>query len=198
MTEIYLIRHGNVDVHGRILAGRTPGIHLNETGRHQAVRIADALSHIAFNAIYSSPMERTQETAQPLASRFNLKIEISNGFHEIDCGDWTGKSFDELSQLQDWKKFNQYRTGLRIPGGERLIDVQGRVSNEVERLISLHSNQTIAVFSHGDPIRAAICYYAGIPLDLLDHIEVSPGSWSVIHHQDSLFKIFAVNVVPLP
>src|SRR5215510_6216343 len=120
MTMFYLVRHGDTDIKDRI-SGRMSGVHLNETGRRQAQRLADRFRAIAIDRLYSSPLERAVETAQPIAQSLNLTIQITEAVSEIDYGEWTGKSFDELSADRRWQSFNAFRSGVQIPAGENIV-----------------------------------------------------------------------------
>ena len=194
MTQFYLIRHAANDTLGREIAGRAPGVHLNEAGRAQATRVAEALSTLPITHIYSSPLERCQETAQPLADRLKVPVAISEALNEVDFGDWTRKSLEELSRLEAWRQWNGFRSAGQIPNGESMIQVQSRVVSEVERLRRLHPNSPVALFSHGDPIRAALTWYLGMPLDMLSRLEVFPGSVCVLSVGDWDAKIRALNL----
>ncbi len=96
MTTFLLIRHGLCDPVGKAIAGRTPGIHLNDIGRAQALALANRLSGLPVAAIRSSPLERALETAQPLANAFGLQVVEDERLNEVDFGDWTGRTLTEL------------------------------------------------------------------------------------------------------
>jgi broad specificity phosphatase PhoE len=120
MTTFYLVRHALVDTVGRSLAGRASGLSLNETGRGQAERLADWFTREPVRRIYSSPLERTQETARPIAHRLGLEPETAEELIELDFGDWTGRTLDELESDTRWRRFNAFRSGVGIPNGERM------------------------------------------------------------------------------
>jgi broad specificity phosphatase PhoE len=184
MTTFLLIRHGSNDVSGRGLAGRAPGVHLNEVGRREAERLADQLSSKGIQHIVSSPMERCLETAAPLARRLNLQVLVANALTEMDFGDWTGKPFAELDSNSDWKRWNACRTLGQTPGGETMLTAQARVVGELQRLRGSFPDHCVAVFSHCDPLRAALCYYLGIPLDFLRRLELRPASVTALLMDD--------------
>jgi probable phosphoglycerate mutase len=179
MTTFFLIRHGNTTVGDKIV-GRQPGVHLSESGKRQAEELADRLSPVVFTAIFSSPLERTQETARPLARLKALEVHVVPGLYEIEFGDWTNARFDELESVPQWKRFHTFRSGTGIPGGERMIEVQSRMIAVIEQLRRDYPDGTLALFSHGDPIRSVIAYYAGVPLDLMLRLTVDTASVSVI------------------
>ncbi len=194
MTTVLLIRHAENDLVGHAIAGRKPGIHLNATGRAQAERLAERLEHEGIEHIASSPLERTRETAEPLARRLRLQIEFSEALKEIDFGEWTGKAISELDQLAEWTQWNTWRSLGRIPKGESILEVQGRIVGEIERLRRRFTGQKIAVFSHGDPLRAAITYYLGMPIDMLLRLEVSSASVTTFSINDWNVRFEGINV----
>src|SRR3954467_15810313 len=150
---LFLVRHADNDLVGHTLAGRTP-VHLNATGRDQAIRLAAKLATYSITRIFSSPLERALETAEPLASRLRLKIQINDAFNELNFGGWTGHKFAELEGQELWRQWNGYRLGIRAPNGEMMIEVQTRFVTEIERLRRELPDETIAVFSHGDPLKS--------------------------------------------
>ncbi|MBZ0157306.1 MAG: histidine phosphatase family protein [Alphaproteobacteria bacterium] len=180
MTIFLLIRHGTTDMLGRILAGWMPGVHLNEKGKREAAELAERLAPLSLAALYCSPLDRALETAAPLASRKGLPVQVCEGVGEIRFGEWTGMDFPSLNASSVWKRFNEFRSGTRIPGGEIIGEVQARMVAEMERIQGLHPDGMVAVVSHGDVIKAAIAYYVGIPLDLMRRIEIGPASVSSI------------------
>lgn len=194
MATFLLIRHADNDfVGGGKIAGRMPDVHLNAKGREQAERLAERLARAGIGIIVSSPLERALETAAPLAKRLGLKVQISEALNEIDAGEWTGREFDHLRGNPHWRAYNSFRSGTRIPGGELAVEVQWRMVREIERLNQLHAESVIAVFSHGDPIKSALAYYAGIPIDLYRRIEISTASVTTIVLNEWGPKIMGVN-----
>lgn len=193
MTTFFLIRHGANDFVGKSIAGRMPGVHLNAEGRRQAGRLAEKLSREPIQKIFSSPLERAIETAKPLAERLGLQIQISEAFNEIDFGDWTGLSLDELSPLAEWRRWNSLRTGTRIPNGELILEVQTRMVKEIEQIRRENPNGSVAIFSHGDPIRSALFYFLGVSLDSFQRVEISPASISVLTIDEYSARILRLN-----
>lgn len=196
MFDFYLVRHGSNDYLGKALAGRLPEVHLNKQGKLEADRLGAFLATQGIQRIISSPLERALETANPLASRLELKIEISHEILEIDFGDWTDKTMRELEGSAAWAHFNRYRSGTRIPNGETMLEAQSRMVGFIEQLRETGPSQTIALFSHGDPIKSVFAYYLGIPLDLFTRLEISPGSYSILRLEDWGPQILAINRVP--
>jgi len=193
MTKFLLLRHGQTDFTGKLLLGRRPGISLNDEGREQARALASRLSDMPISAIYSSPLERVAETAAALAQTHHLSCNISEAFLELDFGNWTNKSIQELESDAHFKLFNLFRSSARIPGGEMMLEAQMRIVTGLERLRHEHRDQTVAIFSHADIIKSAICYYAGIHLDMSQRIEISPASLSILEIYDETARIVVVN-----
>jgi probable phosphomutase (TIGR03848 family) len=179
MTTYLLIRHGENDYIGNTLVGWMPGVHINEKGREQACRLAERLARVGIDAILSSPLERTRETAEPIAARLGLEVEIREEIGELHLGEWTGRPLAELRQDPLWKLFNRYRGIGRIPGGETMLEVQSRMLDVVLELRGRYRDGTVALVTHADPIRAILCYFMGIPLDMISRIEAGTASVSV-------------------
>ena len=192
--DFYLVRHGSNDYLAKgLLAGRSPNVHLNEQGQDEAERLASALANAGVQRVFSSPLERAFQTAEPTAKRLGLRIETAPEILEIDFGDWTGKAIRDLDREPGWKSFNSYRSGTRIPNGETMLEAQSRMVGFVERLRREGRVEKVALFSHGDPIKSVLAYYLGIPLDLFTRIEISPGSYSILRLEDWGPQVVAIN-----
>lgn len=181
MTRILLIRHGSTDAVGHVLSGRTPGVHLNEEGRRQAQELAKQLKR-RYNlaAVVCSPLERAIETAQYLAEAQQVALAIDDRFNELDFGQWTGCTFSQLSEQPAWTEYNRYRSIHRAPGGEMLVDVQGRAWRGICSLCTQFPEAAVAVVSHADVIRSVLMLTLGMPLDNLLRLDIPPGSVSEI------------------
>ena len=176
-TRILLIRHGLNDyVKEHRLAGRTPSVHLNAEGLAQAAALAVRLASAALAAIYTSPLERACETAAPVAARLGLTVQLLDGVMETDCGAWTGQPLDELSKADLWQQVQSCPSCFRFPGGESFAEILARMVVALDFVRLAHPGQTVAVFSHADPIKLAVAFYLGTPLDLFQRIEVAPAS----------------------
>ena len=194
MTTFFLIRHAMTDaVSGRWIAGRRPGLRLNAEGRAQADALAARLAPAGIAALYSGPLERARETAEPLARALNLEARTLDAFDELHFGDWTGRTFDELESEAAWRRFNSFRGGTRPPGGELMLEAQARAVAALARLRDRHAGERVAVVSHGDIVKAALAHYAGIHLDLFQRVEISPASVSLLELGDDGPRILLVN-----
>jgi probable phosphoglycerate mutase len=174
--NLLLIRHAINDWVGERLAGWTPDVHLNKEGRTQAAALARRLADVPLAAIYSSPLERTLETAQPLAEAHDLRVEVCEGVGETRYGRWTGRKLKELKDEELWPVVQVYPGGARFPEGESLRETQARVVAGLDAIRDSHPGQTVAVVSHSDPIKMAVAHYLGVPLDLFQRVVIGPAS----------------------
>src|SRR5262249_46036793 len=122
MTTFLLIRHGDTDAVGKVLAGWSPGWHLNHHGQCQGKRLSERLKTMRIGAVYTSPLERAVETAEPIARLHRLDVQKAEELGEMRIGEWEGLPFAELDAREDWRAFNTFRTGVRPPGGELMIE----------------------------------------------------------------------------
>lgn len=195
-TTFFLVRHAAHGMLDRVMVGRTPGVSINEAGRGQAQRVALRLAREGLEAIQSSPQRRTRETADPLSERVGLPVAIEPALDEIDLGDWTGRSLDQLRSDPCWQAWNATRSTARPPGGESMSEVQGRIVKHFNLVRTNHPEGRVAVISHGDVIKAAILFYLGLPLDAFDRFDISPASLSSVVVGDWGSKILTLNEVP--
>jgi len=176
MNRLLLIRHALNDWVGKRVAGWTPGISLNDEGRDQAARLAEWLEPVPLEAIYSSPLERAVETAEPIARSHGMEVMIRDSIGESRYGELDGKPIEEIFKTPLWEKWRMNPSRTRFPGAETTYEVQVRVVSELEQILQEHPEGNIAVVSHADPIRVAVAHYIGLPLDLVFRIWVSPAS----------------------
>lgn len=183
-TRVLLIRHGVTPTTGQVLPGRAPGLHLSDEGQRQAREVAKRLDPLDLGAIYVSPIERTRETAAPTAGLFRLEPQVDERLLECDFGEWTGRKLSELSALEEWKTVQHQPSHFRFPSGESFREMQERIVGGVLDLAARHRGETIACFSHADPIKAALAHFEGMELDKFQSIFVNPASISVVSFND--------------
>lgn len=188
-TTILLVRHGQTPTTGKVLPGRAPGLQLADAGRAQAQRVAERLSVLPVTALYVSPLERTLQTAAPIAAAFSLEPVIEPGLLECDFGDWTGKELAELYKHPEWGTVQRAPSTFRFPGGESFVEMQTRIVTAVERIRTAHQGETVVCVSHADPIKAAVAYALGTHLDLFQRIVVSPCSVSAVAFTSGLAPV---------
>src|SRR5215203_6843088 len=125
MATIFLVRHAAHDRVDRVLCGRMPGVGLGEAGRRQAEALARRFADAAVDAVWTSPLDRARETAEPIAGRLGLPVRTSDGLAEIDFGAWTGLPFDALRDDPRWRRWNEARGSERPPPGESMGESMG-------------------------------------------------------------------------
>lgn len=193
-TLVLLVRHGQTPTTGSTLPGRAKGLHLAESGVAQAEAAAQRIAQLkSVAAVYASPLERTRETARPIARERGMKIQIDRGLLECDFGDWTGKRLDALRKLPEWTTVQRYPSGFRFPRGESFAEMQTRMVGAIDSLVAKHPGETIVAVSHADPIKAAVAQALGTHLDLFQRIVISPCSISAILYSASGPAVLAVN-----
>jgi len=190
-TNFLFIRHGAHDLLGKRIAGRQEGVHLNSLGEQQAGQLAERLSLLPIDAIFSGPLERARETAAPLAKRFDLPLQIADEFTEVNFGDWTNATFQELANVPLWSHFNSHRSATAAPNGELMLDIQARVIRKLAELGQQH--RFVAIVSHGDVIRATLAHFLGTPLDLFQRLEIDPASTSLVECGDDFVRVRLLN-----
>lgn len=198
MTTILLIRHGeNEYTKAQKLAGRLPGVPLNATGRAQAQAVAAALrKSVKLKAVYSSPLDRTMETAQIIAEAQGLNVEARDGLIETALGDWEGKTIKALARSKQWKLLQEQPSRFRFPGGESMAEQQTRLVADVEALLGRHTpKDVIAVVGHADPIKLIIAHYIGLPLDLFQRLIISTASVSALVFGEGRVHLASLNQV---
>ena len=193
-TVVLFVRHGQTPTTGKKLPGRAPGLHLAESGIRQAEVAAGRISALGkVSAVYASPMERTQETATPIAKACKLRVRTHKGLIEADFGEWTGKNLSALYKLPEWTTVQRYPSGFRFPGGESFSEMQTRMTGAVGELVAKHPGETIVAVSHADTIKAAVADAAGTPLDLFQRIVVSPCSVSAVMYTTTGPIVLSIN-----
>ncbi len=193
MTTFLFVRHASNDMVGKSLAGRMPGVHLNSEGWREAEKLARRLAPIRLDAVYASPLERAIETARVIARGRNLEVQTCDGICEINYGEWTGRDIEGLQEERRFKEYNLFRSGTRVPAGELMLESQTRTVLELERLRLLHPGDNLVIVTHGDIIRGAVAYFAGIPLDLIHRLEIRCASVSIIEISEGGPKIVRLN-----
>ncbi len=182
MPLIMLIRHGENDYSktGR-LAGRMAGVHLNERGREQAEALGKALANAPIAAVYSSPLERAVETAEPIAKSHKLEVIQTPGLMEANVGEWQGKSVRRLALQKYWRVVQNAPSRARHPGGESFAEVQVRIVSTLEEICSKHKERAMIVcVFHSDPIKLAVAHFIGMPLDHFQRLACDTGSVTML------------------
>jgi probable phosphoglycerate mutase len=120
------------------------------------------------------------ETAAPLAELLQLEVQVKEEFTELNFGQWTNKTIEELITDDEFRRFNIFRSVTPPPGGELMPAAQARMVGGIQQLSQQHPNELIAIVSHSDLIKSVVAYYAGIHLDLMQRLEIEPASVSIL------------------
>ncbi len=159
------------------------------------MKVSEWLAHLPISKVISSPLERAQQTASQLARRLGIAIQTEPDFNEFDFGQWSGLSFPELHAQPGWATWQSARSLCRPPGGETIVEVQARVVSLLSRLAESHGDKHIALFGHGDPIKTALVYGLGAPLDNVTRVEIEPASVSTVEITAKGVRVLRVNRV---
>ena len=185
MSTLLLVRHGLTALTGPVLAGRTPGIHLDERGQKQASALAERVAKLTVGTIVTSPLERCVETAQAVADAQATTPAWHVDERLIECGygDWTGKPIKDLVKDPLWKVVQAQPSAARFPGGESLSDMATRAIAAVREWdAKLGPDAVWLACTHGDIIKAIVADALGLHLDQFQRIVPDPCSVSVIRY----------------
>ena len=194
-TTLLLVRHGVTGSTGKVLPGRAPGLHLSDAGHEQARVVATRLGELAKKptALYVSPLERTRETAAPIATTLGLKPVPTKGLLECDFGDWTGQDLAVLRKKREWSAVQNAPSTFTFPNGESFVAMQQRMWQTLSDIAERHRGETVVCVSHADPIKAVVTFAQGVPLDLFQRTVISTCSVSALLLGDSPPIVLSVN-----
>jgi probable phosphomutase (TIGR03848 family) len=188
MSTLLLVRHGLTAMTGPVLAGRTPGVHLDERGEKQAAAVAARIAVLPVSTLVSSPLDRCLDTAgfirtaQAEAGR-EVALDVDRRIIECDYGDWTGKPIKDLVKDPMWKVVQGQPSAARFPAGEALTEVSSRAVAAVRDWNSrLPEDAVWVACSHGDVIKAILADALGLHLDQFQRIVVDPCSVSIVRY----------------
>ncbi|MEY3606252.1 MAG: hypothetical protein RL289_432 [Actinomycetota bacterium] len=198
MGTLLLIRHGRTDANANgVLAGRTPGVVLDEVGRTTTESLAKRLEAVNIAQVVSSPLERTLETASILFTK-DVEIALEDRLLECDYGDWQGAKLSDLSVNELWPIVQQRPDEMIFPNGESMNDMSSRACVAIRewdsKLSSAHGENVVwAAISHGDIIKAICADAMGLPLRKFQSLLIEPASVSVIHYSEKGSAVSKLN-----
>ena len=198
MTTLFLVRHGAHDRLGRFLDGRNPGVPLSDLGRRQAEGLAARLGRERVDAVYASPLERTRETAAPIATRHGREVSVEPALLELDFGDWSGMTFEALKPLEAWRLWNAARSTARTSAGDTMRAAQTRALDFIDALCRAAPHGSFVLVSHADPLKAILAFHLGLSLDDLPRFEIAPGSLSRLDVEPWGARIVTLNETVTP
>jgi probable phosphomutase (TIGR03848 family) len=197
VATVILLRHGRTTANaGGVLAGWTPGVRLDESGRAQAEAVAARLAPVPLAAVVSSPLERCQETAGAVVDGRALDLQTDDRLGEARYGDWTGRTIKDLVKLPLWKVVQQHPSAAVFPGtdGEGLAQTQARAVAAVREWNAKLGPEAVWVAcSHGDVIKAILADALGLHLDQFQRIVVDPASISVVTYTETRPFVLRMN-----
>ncbi len=195
MTTVVLVRHGLTAMTGPVLAGWTPGLHLDERGEKQAAAVAERLREVPFAALVSSPLDRCLDTAGAIGAGRDVEVQVDDRLGECRYGDWTGRPLKELVKDPLWKVVQTHPSAVTFPGdeGEPLRETQNRAVAAVRDWnVRLGPDATWLACSHGDVIKAIVADALGLHLDQFQRIVIDPCSVTVLRYTE--LRPFVVRV----
>jgi probable phosphomutase (TIGR03848 family) len=196
---VILIRHGRSTANGSgVLAGRTPKVGLDDTGRAQAKALPDRLAGVPLAEAVVSPMLRCKQTVAPLLDERGLRRTVEARLSEVDYGDWTGRELKTLFKEPLWRVVQGHPSAAVFPGGEGLAAMQARAVNAVRehdaRISAEHGEHAVWLLcSHGDVLKAILADALGQHLDSFQRIVVDPASISVVRYTEVRPFVLRVN-----
>lgn len=201
MATVILVRHGRTTANASgLLAGRTPGVELDQTGRDQAAATGDRLAVVPLVGVVSSPLERCRQTGQFLLDRQSgtPHTPIEDALTECDYGSWQGRTLEELAKEELWKTVQSHPSAVTFPGGESMAAMQARSVAAIRRhdaaFEAEHGPGAVwAAVSHGDIIKSVLADALGMHLDMFQRINVGPASVSIVHYGPGRPTVLATN-----
>lgn len=197
-TTLYLVRHATHGLVDHVLVGRLAKVCLSLEGICQAKRLASWFAGRDVAIVHSSPRERACETAAPIAAAAGVEWNIAPELDEIEFGEWTGMSFDALSNDDRWRAWNSSRSSARPPGGETMIEAQSRILAHIEGVRGLLPRGCAVLVSHCDVIKAALLHFLDRSVDAYHEFDIAPGSVSTVRLADARAEVLAVNEWGMP
>ena len=171
-----------------------PGVPLSADGLAQAAALAERFRGLEVAAVLSSPVQRAQETAAPIADALELRVTVEVGLDEIDVGAWTGCAFEALEGQPAWQAWNRCRSTAGCPGGETMLAAQARAVAAVLRAGTTFAGRQVVLVSHQDVLKAVLAHFLGVPLDHLSRFSLDPASRSVVTLFDDGVRVERINL----
>jgi probable phosphomutase (TIGR03848 family) len=196
---LILLRHGRSTANSAgVLAGRSPGVALDEHGQAEVKTLVERLATVPLAAVVSSPLQRCRETVGPLAHARELEVTVDDRFVEVDYGEWTGREVRKLGKERLWKVVQSHPSAVVFPGGEGLAALQARAVAAVRewdaKLAAEHGPHVLwLVCTHGDIIKAVLADALGMHLDGFQRIVVNPCSVSAVSYTETRPFVQRVN-----
>ena len=194
-TDILLVRHGQTEWN-RVMRfrGRTD-LGLDQVGWTQARALARRLANWPIKAIYTSPLRRARQTAEPLARQLGLSIQPTEGLLDIDYGRWQGRTPEEVAQAEPrlYQLWLEEPQRVQIPGGESLSLVQQRVRLTMEEVVACHPDEMVLLIGHQVVNKVLICSLLGLDLASFWRIGQDTACLNRFRYHDGLYDVLLLN-----
>jgi probable phosphoglycerate mutase len=198
LGQLIFLRHGQAKNNTeRILAGRTEGVPLTETGIKQSEHTAELLKHMNISAIYSSPIERAKHTAEIAGKHNSLDVTIDDRLTELDMGKFTGMPYDEIFKSHGNVFMKFYNGDLEIAhnGVETFPDVKKRILGIVDYIIEKHPDENVLLVTHMDPIKAMLSTIVDLSPTNLYELIITNASLNIFREKDRKYSLSGLNVM---
>jgi broad specificity phosphatase PhoE len=192
-NEFLLVRHATCEHMDDVLLGRTVDSPLDARGMQQAAAMARALSSHRELLIVASPRRRAQQTAAAIAAMTDAEIVTSHDIDEVDFGEWSGRTFAQLADDPDWRRWNEQRSSARTPAGESIADIQSRALRHLRQLREDYPGRLIVIVTHAEVIRAVVLHWLKASVDGYYRLIISPASWTRVSIGDWGVRIDGIN-----
>jgi probable phosphomutase (TIGR03848 family) len=192
MGSIWLVRHARSTANADgILSGRLPGIDLDDTGREQLEGLRNEARKLAFDVIVSSPLERTQQTAQAFRDVSTARFHLDDRLIECDYGTWSGRKLEDLTKESLWPEIQKRPSAVTFPSGEAMLAMRDRAVASVE--FWKEESACAILVSHGDVIKSIVAHYLRISLDQFQGLHIPPASMTELRFEKASCTVRPVN-----
>jgi len=198
LGQIIFLRHGQAKNNTeRILAGRTEGVPLTDTGIKQSEHTAQLLEHMNISTIYSSPIERAKHTAEIVGKHNSLDVTIDDRLNELDMGKFTGMPYDQIfsSHGNVFMKFYNGELEIAHNGVETFSDVKKRILGIVDHIIEKHPDENVLLVTHMDPIKAMLSTVVDLSPTNLYELIIANASLNIFREKDRKFSLSGLNLM---
>jgi len=195
MTKVYLARHGQTEWNKKLTFRGRIDVPLNEAGYREARALSDALKDKNIEAIYTSPLRRSIETAQPIAKFFHLEIVPVQGLIDINYGDWEGLTFNEVKKRysDQYDKWEKKPDLIRFPHGETLDEAKERSFRAFISIVEKNPGKSILIVPHRVINKVLLCALLGLSNSHFWEIKQDTGCINLIEYVNNKFILSLMN-----
>lgn len=196
MSRIVLLRHAHSSANLKnVLAGRSPGVLLSSKGEEQAKNLIERIGPVRFDAVLLSPIQRCTDTLTPWLQSHGRGVTpiLDEGLSEVDYGDWTGKSLNNLRRKKLWSVVQNHPSQMVFPQGESLLAMQARAVASFYDVDRRKGKNPRLIVSHGDVIKSIVAHILGMHLDQFQKLVVEPASMTIIETDNGISRLITFN-----